>query len=78
MYSKCDKYKKYLKECGISGFDFHALRHTFATRCVEAGVDPKVLSEILGHASVKITLDLYVHPSEDIKRSAIEKLFASS
>ena len=72
------KYKKYLKECGISGFDFHALRHTFATRCVEAGVDPKVLSEILGHASVKITLDLYVHPSEDIKRSAIEKLFASS
>ena len=71
-----ERYKRYLKECHIIGFDFHALRHTFATRCIEAGIDPKVLSEILGHASVRITLDLYVHPSDEIKRTSLEKLFS--
>ena len=48
-------------------YNFHALRHTFATRCIENGFDPKTLSEILGHSSVKITLERYVHPSFDIK-----------
>lgn len=73
-----ERYKGYLKKCEIVGFDFHVLRHTFATRCIEAGVDPKVLSEILGHASVRITLDLYVHPSEETKRASLEKLFLAS
>jgi len=72
-----EKYKKYLVECNLEGYNFHALRHTFATRCIEKGVDPKALSEILGHASVQITLDRYVHPSMDAKRSCLEKLISS-
>lgn len=71
-----ERYKRYLDCCGLNGFNFHALRHTFATRCIEAGVDPKVLSEILGHASVRITLDRYVHPSLETKRASMERLFA--
>ncbi len=70
-----EKYKRYLRSCELDNFNFHALRHTFATRCIEAGVDPKVLSEILGHASVQITLDRYVHPSLEIKRTSLERLF---
>ena len=70
------RYKKLLKECGVSKLHFHALRHTFATRCIEAGVDVKTLSEILGHSNVSITLNTYVHPSMDNKRIQIEKLCA--
>lgn len=72
-----EKYKKYLILSDLSGHTFHALRHTFATRCIENSVDPKVLSEILGHASVQITLDRYVHPSMDTKRECLEKLIKS-
>ena len=71
-----ERYKRYLRCCDLDGFNFHALRHTFATRCIEAGVDPKVLSEILGHASVRITLDRYVHPSMATKRTSLERLFS--
>lgn len=53
---------------------FHALRHTFATRWIEFGMDVKSLSEVLGHASVQITLDIYVHSSDKLKREAIDKL----
>ncbi len=60
--------------CGISNVNFHALRHTFATRCVELGFDIKCLSEILGHASVNITLNRYVHPSMELKRKNMDKL----
>ena len=70
------KYREILKECGVSQYTFHALRHTFATRCIEIGFDPKVLSEILGHTDVKITLDRYVHPSIDRKRACMELLYA--
>lgn len=73
-----ERYQRYLNKCEIAGFDFHVLRHTFATRCIESGVDAKVLSEILGHSSVRITLDLYVHPSDDTKRNSLERLFAAS
>ena len=45
----------------ISICRFHELSHTFATRCVEKNIDLKTISEILGHSSVKITLDRYVH-----------------
>ena len=71
-----ERYKRYLRSCELTGFNFHALRHTFAIRCIEAGVDPKVLSEILGHASVQITLDRYVHPSLENKRTSLERLFS--
>ena len=69
-----NKFQKYVKECGISRANFHSLRHTFATRCVEVGFDIKSLSEILGHSSVKITLDKYVHCSMDLKRMNMSKL----
>lgn len=68
--------KKYLSECNISGVTFHTLRHTFATRCVEAEFEIKSLSEILGHSSVQITLDRYVHPSMELKRENMKKLAA--
>ncbi len=68
------KYQTFLAECGICPHTFHALRHTFATRCIELGFDAKVLSEILGHANVKITLDRYVHPSMDRKRKCMQLL----
>ena len=71
-----NKYKSDLSQCDLSSYTFHALRHTFATRCIEKGVDPKSLSEILGHADVKITLDRYVHPSLEHKRACMELLFS--
>lgn len=64
--------------CKLDGVHFHTLRHTFATRCVEAGVEIKTLSEILGHENVKITLDRYVHSSVEFKRDNMEKLLAYS
>ena len=69
-----NKFKSYLVEGQINDANFHSLRHTFATRCVEAGFDVKTLSEILGHSSVKITLDKYVHSSMQLKRNNMEKL----
>lgn len=68
------RYHKLLNECDIQPINYHALRHTFATRCIEVGVDVKTLSEILGHANVSTTLNTYVHSSMDLKRSQIEKL----
>lgn len=57
-----------LKKCGIGQRNFHVLRHTFASRCVAAGADVKSLSEILGHTNVRITMQLYVHPTLAQKR----------
>ncbi len=70
-------YKKCEKDCGIGDYTFHALRHTFATRCIECGFDAKSLSEILGHSNVKITMERYTHPSMDLKRKYIECLYNS-
>ena len=67
-----EKFKRYLKDHGMRGMRFHALRHTFATRCIEHGYDAKTLSELLGHQDVKITLQLYVHPSMLHKREVVE------
>lgn len=68
------RYHRILEKCNINSVNYHALRHTFATRCIEAGVDVKSLSEILGHANVGITLTTYVHSSLEMKRSQLEKL----
>ena len=62
-----NRFKAILKKCNIANANFHSLRHTFATRCIELGFDLKSLSEILGHASVNITLNRYVHPSMELK-----------
>ena len=69
-----NRFKAIVKTCGIADANFHALRHTFATRCIELGFDAKSLSEILGHSSVKITMDRYVHPTMDLKQKNMEKL----
>lgn len=68
------RFKQYTKSCGLENVNFHALRHSFATRCVEAGFDIKTLSEILGHVNVNITLNRYVHSSMDLKMTNMEKL----
>lgn len=67
-------FKRLLKQCGIEDANYHALRHTFATRCVELGFDVKSLSEILGHASVNITMNRYVHPSMQLKQTNMQRL----
>ncbi len=65
--------KKYTAQCGLQGIHFHTLRHTFATRCIEAGFEIKSLSEVLGHSSTAVTMDRYVHSSLELKRSNMEK-----
>ena len=66
------RYKVLLTRCGVRYRNFHCLRHSYATRCVERGVDVKSVSELLGHADVRTTLRLYVHSSMDYKRRAVE------
>ncbi len=68
-----NRFKKILAACGIQDANFHAIRHTFATRCVELGFDTKSLSEILGHASVAITMNRYVHPTMTLKRENMNR-----
>ena len=63
-----------MKAAGLKGINFHALRHTFATRALEAGMDVKVLSSILGHAQASTTLNLYGHALPDHKRASMEKM----
>ena len=58
----------------IEGATMHTLRHSYATRCFEAGVDIKAISEQLGHANVKTTYNIYVHLLEDTKAKEIDKL----
>ena len=70
--------EKYTEACGLTGVHFHTLRHSFATRCVEAGFEIKSLSEILGHSSPKVTLERYVHSSLELKRENMNKLENSS
>lgn len=68
------KYKKALARTKLPQIRFHGLRDTFATRAIEAGVDVKSISLILGHADVNITLQRYVHPSDDMKQTAVDTL----
>ena len=68
------RFKVVLKHAGIRDINFHALRHTFATRCVEKGFDVKSLSLILGHSDVSITLNTYVHPSMENLRNMMQSL----
>ena len=69
-----DLFKRTLKAADLPGINFHALRHTFATRALEAGMDVKVLSSILGHAQASTTLNLYAHALPDHKRDSMEKM----
>lgn len=69
-------FKKILKEAGLAATNFHILRHTFSTNCIEDGMDVKSLSELLGHSDVQITLNRYVHPSMETKRHHMDSLSA--
>lgn len=68
------RFAKILKACGIESFHFHMLRHAFASRCIDRGFDVKSVSEILGHSSVQVTLNLYVHSSMEHKKELMSKL----
>lgn len=57
-----------LKGTGIEYFTPHAFRDTFATRAIEAGMNPQTLKEILGHSSYSMTMDLYAHVMENTKQ----------
>ena len=63
-----------MKDADIGHFTFHALRHTFATRALERGMDYKTLSAILGHYSVAFTMDTYVHSMDEHKRREMDKM----
>ena len=68
------RYAALLKTCGIPPIKIHALRHQFSCRWVEHGFDTKSLSEILGHTSVRTTLDLYVHIQAETKRQYMNQM----
>mgnify|MGYP002516305255 FL=1 len=67
-------FKRVVADAGIEPTNFHALRHTFATRALESGMDIKVLSTILGHAQASTTLNLYAHALPDHKKDSMEKM----
>lgn len=71
------RFKNLLKKLNIPNVSFHSLRHSFATSCIELGIDVKTLSEILGHSSVQVTLNRYVHSSIEHKKSCM-KIFSDS
>ena len=64
------KYGRILRASGIQQHTFHALRHTFASRCINAGGDARAVADILGHRDVEMTLNVYTH-SSDKRRSQI-------
>ncbi len=69
-----DYFNRLMADLGLPAVRFHALRHSFATRCIESRCDYKTVSTILGHASLATTMDLYVHPGFDDKKRVIEKM----
>ena len=71
LYKLCDK-------AGIDHFSMHALRHTYATRAIESGMQPKVLQKLLGHASIKTTMDRYVHVTTDTLGNAVQQFQLNS
>lgn len=70
-----ETYSRFLKRHRLPDINFHGLRHTYATLLVESGGDIKTISTLLGHSKVSLTLDLYVHPSIDSKRKAMNRAF---
>ena len=70
------RFKSYLKQAGITDIHFHALRATYATNCIIAGIDAKTTSSYLGHSNVNLTLNKYVCVGQEMKKSQIEKLSA--
>lgn len=71
LYKLCDEAK-------IKRFCMHALRHTYATRAIECGMQPKVLQRLLGHSSIKTTMDRYVHVTDDSLTKAVQQFQSAS
>lgn len=75
--SVASRYNKDLKQVaktmGVAPFSLHSLCHTFATRCIEAGMKPKTLQKILGHSNISLTMNLYVHVTEDERKKEMLK-----
>ena len=69
-----NRYRALLKQAGVPYWNFHALRHTYATRCIEQNVDTTSVSELLGHSDVRITLQTYVHVSLRHKQQAVQSI----
>lgn len=72
------QYRNLLKKHNLPIVNFHTLRHTFATRCVEVGTDAKTLSRLLGHSTATISLNVYVHPSMDAMKQQMDLLYGSA
>ena len=70
-------YNKLMPKLGIPKLKYHGLRHSFATRCIEAGCAYKTVSVLLGHSNISTTLNLYVHPNMEQKKRCIAKVFKS-
>lgn len=70
-------YNKLMTKLDIPKLKYHGLRHSFATRCIEAGCDYKTVSVLLGHSNISTTLNLYVHPNMEQKKRCISKMFKS-
>lgn len=70
-YNKC--LNRICKKAGIETISMHTLRHTFATRCIESGMKPKTLQKILGHSNISMTMNLYVHVTEDEKEKEMQQ-----
>ena len=68
------KFYKLVKKAGLPKANPHALRHSFATRALEAGIDMKTTQELLGHSSMYITSDLYTHALMNHKKKELNKL----
>lgn len=68
-----NKYKRILDVIELD-YTFHDLRHTFATNCIDIGIDYKSLMELLGHSNITTTMNIYVHPTMNTKRNFINKL----
>lgn len=70
-------YNRLMEKLDIPKLKYHGLRHSFATRCIEAGCDYKTVSVLLGHANISTTLNLYVHPNMEQKKRCINKMLKS-
>lgn len=70
------RFKNLLRKCGLPLINIHSLRHSFASQWIENGFDSKSLSEILGHSSVRITMDIYVHSNMKQKRDYMNRMAA--
>ena len=69
-------FERLTEKAGVRKLNFHALRHTFATRALEAGVDFKTLSILLGHSDISVTMNCYAHVLDDTKSNAMSSIIS--